>query len=304
MNLQLAFALSCTDTDCQVQSLDEDTRFVADFSEPIKEYGITIKPGDLIAVDRGAYPPQVLFRWELADVVQIENEQIYVDCACGRSQPLARGEGLQVNVGVGDKVFVAYGEVHDISVGGRPANPEHFRAALFPMIQAMYQRLEARKDLDPKQVVEEGYDHIAERYLEWIQTTRAEERTLYTSVLLNELPFGAEVLDLGCGAGVPTTQELARRFKVTGVDISERQVALAQENVPESQFIQTDITQLDSPPASFDAVAAFYTLIHVPRQEQPNLLQDIASWLRPGGLLVATMGTLLQSRRHLPMRWS
>ena len=145
--------------------------------------------------------------------------------------------------------------------------------------------------MDPTQVVEEGYDFIAERYLEWTQTTRAEERARYTSVLLNQLPLGADLLDLGCGAGVPTTQELARRFKVTGVDISERQVTLARENVPEAQFIRTDITVLDFPPGSFDAVAAFYSLIHLPREEQPKLLKKTASWLRPGGLLVATMGT-------------
>ena len=151
--------------------------------------------------------------------------------------------------------------------------------------------MEAVKDLDPKQVVEQGYDRITKRYLEWIQTNRSEERARYTSVLLDEVSPGATVLDLGCGAGVPTTQELARRFKVTGVDISARSITLARQNVPEAQFIQANMTQLDFPPASFDAVAAFYAIIHIPRQEQPNLLQDIASWLRPGGLLVATMGT-------------
>ena len=174
----------------------------------------------------------------------------------------------------------------------------------------MDQRLEARKDMDPKQVVKEGYDRIAEYYLEWTQTHRAEERARYTSVLLDELPPGAEVLELGCGAGVPTTRELAQRFKVTGVDISARQIALAQQNVPQARLIQADMTQLDFPPASFDAVAAFYAIIHVPRQEQPGLLRDIASWLRPGGLLVAAMGTRSvavdfdQDFLGAPMYWS
>jgi SAM-dependent methyltransferase len=154
----------------------------------------------------------------------------------------------------------------------------------------MDKRIRQIYNLDPKQVVERGYDRIAEPYLEWIHDSRVEERARYTSVLLDGLPAGAEVLDLGCGAGVPTTQALARRFKVTGVDISTRQIALARQDVPEAQFIQADITQLDIAPASFDAVSAFYAIIHVPRQEQSKLLRDIASWLRPGGLLVATMG--------------
>lgn len=174
----------------------------------------------------------------------------------------------------------------------------------------MYRRLEAVNAMDPKQVVERGYDRIAEPYLEWIHDSRVEERARYTSVLLDGLPAGAEVLDLGCGAGVPTTQALARRFKVTGVDISTRQIAFARQNVPEAQFIQADITQLDFTPASFDAVSAFYAIIHVPRQEQRKLLRDIASWLRPGGLLVATMGARSMKADYgegflgAPMYWS
>ena len=50
------------------------------------------------------------------------------------------------------------------------------------------------------------------------------------------------------------------------------------------------MTALDFPPQSFDGVAAFFSLIHIPREEQPPLLARIASWLRPGGLFVATMG--------------
>lgn len=170
--------------------------------------------------------------------------------------------------------------------------------------------LESPNALDPKQVVEQGYDRIAERHLEWIHDSRTEERARYTSVLLNGLPAGAEVLDLGCGAGVPTTRQLARRFRVTGVDISARQIALARQDVPEAQFIQADITQLDFPPATFDAVSAFYSIIHVPRQEQSKLLRDIASWLRPGGLLVATMGAGSMKADYdedflgAPMYWS
>ncbi len=170
--------------------------------------------------------------------------------------------------------------------------------------------LESPNALDPKRVVEQGYDRIAERHLEWVHGIRAEERARYTSVLLNGLPAGAEVLDLGCGAGVPTTRQLARRFRVTGVDISARQIALARQDVPEAQFIQADITQLDFPPATFDAVSAFYSIIHVPRQEQSKLLRDIASWLRPGGLLVATMGAGSMKADYdedflgAPMYWS
>jgi SAM-dependent methyltransferase len=144
--------------------------------------------------------------------------------------------------------------------------------------------------MDPKQIVAQGYDAIAERHAEWAERTRTDERERYIAVLLNALPLGVRVLELGCGVGVPTTQRLARSFAVTGVDISAQHIALARRNVPTATFLQADMAALDFPPASFDAVAAFYSIIHVPREEHAALLHDIATWLRPGGLLVATMG--------------
>ena len=290
MDLQLAIASSCTSTGCQVQFLDSDLRVNADYSDPVRDHGIVIRPGDLVPVDRGSNPPQAVFRWARAEVERrVHDGGILICGEWAHAQPLTRAEGLETEIAAGDEVFVANGEVHDVCIDGRPGNPEHLQAAFFPAIEAMYERMDAWRDLDPKQVVREGYDCIAERHAEWVETIRVEERARYTRVLLDGLPPGAKVLDLGCGAGQPTTQRLAQRFRVTGVDISGRQIALARQNVPEAQFIQADIARLDLPAAGFDAVTAFYSLIHVPRDQLAELVQDIAVWLRPGGLLVAAM---------------
>ena len=72
--------------------------------------------------------------------------------------------------------------------------------------------------VDPKQIVADGYDRIAEQYCAWARQVRQEERAKYTAVLLKKLPVGATVLELGCRAGLPTTRQLAERFAVTGVD--------------------------------------------------------------------------------------
>jgi len=127
-------------------------------------------------------------------------------------------------------------------------------------------------------------------YAGWASTVRANERARYTAELLERLPAGAAVLELGCGAGIPTTRALAERFAVTGVDIAARQIELARQNIPSAQFIHVDMATLDVAPASFDAVAAFYSIIHLPREEHAGLLRRIAGWLRPNGLLVAAMG--------------
>ena len=144
--------------------------------------------------------------------------------------------------------------------------------------------------LDPKRVVAAGYDEMAERYLAWSDLRPSAARLRYLALADALIPAGADVLDLGCGAGIPMTATLAVGRTVTGVDISAAQIALARANVPSATFLQTDLATLDFPSGSFDAVVAFYSLTHVPRAEHAALFGRIRSWLRPGGVFVASLG--------------
>ena len=143
---------------------------------------------------------------------------------------------------------------------------------------------------DPKEIVARGYDAIAERYAAWSSGETDGPRSRYLALLEERLSPGSQVLELGCGTGALTTARLATRFAVTGVDISPRSLDVARRQVPHATFVQADMTRLELPPASVDAVTAFYSMSHVPREEHPALLGNIVRWLRPGGLFVATMG--------------
>lgn len=144
--------------------------------------------------------------------------------------------------------------------------------------------------MEPKQIVADGYNRIAERHSAWEQGVRVQERDHYTAVVLAALSPASSVLELGCGTGLPTTALLATRFHITGVDISQRHIALARQNLPEGTFVCADMMALNFPAASFDGITAFYSLIHLPRAEHAPLLARIATWLRPGGYFIATMG--------------
>lgn len=50
------------------------------------------------------------------------------------------------------------------------------------------------------------------------------------------------------------------------------------------------MTAVDFPYATVDLLTAFYSVIHVPRQEHADLLRRIVGWLVPGGILILTMG--------------
>jgi SAM-dependent methyltransferase len=66
-------------------------------------------------------------------------------------------------------------------------------------------------------------------------------------------------------------------------------------NVPTGTFIQGDIMSVTFPPAAFDAAVAFYTLFHLPREEHPELLKRIRTWLKPGGYLLATVTSFAEA---------
>ena len=140
-------------------------------------------------------------------------------------------------------------------------------------------------------IVERGYDEIADSFPEWSARVEGDQRERWRRELTDRLADGARVLELGCGAGVPDTQLLASRFLVTGVDVSGEQIRRARKNAPAAAFAQSDFTQLELPPDSFDAVAAFYSFNHVPRDVLGDLLVRIHSWLVPGGLFLAALGT-------------
>ena len=144
---------------------------------------------------------------------------------------------------------------------------------------------------DPRDIVESGYDQIAQRYADAIRAGRGPEtyfRNFLTRVL-ERIPEGGVVLDLGCGAGL-ITAELTTRARVVGVDISTGQLALARRNAAAASLVRADMTEVAFAPGAFDAVVAFWTLIHVPRVAHPSLLARIHAWLKPGGLFAGTLG--------------
>jgi SAM-dependent methyltransferase len=142
---------------------------------------------------------------------------------------------------------------------------------------------------DPKDLVRRGYDALSVRYDEAYDSD-SKYRTWIES-LNGRLGDSSEVLDLGCGSGVPVVRELvAAGHRVTGVDISEMQIRRARELVPQADFIRADATSVSFPVESFDAVVCLYALIHIPLEEQQLLLSKIASWLRPGGWFLCSTG--------------
>ena len=87
----------------------------------------------------------------------------------------------------------------------------------------------------------------------------------------------------------PKVARLARSVELVAVDLSEEQLRLARANLPGATLVNADFSQLDFAAGAFDAVTAFYSVMHVPRDEHRALFGRIAGWLKPGGLFLASL---------------
>ncbi|KAI6087141.1 methyltransferase domain-containing protein [Hypoxylon rubiginosum] len=155
---------------------------------------------------------------------------------------------------------------------------------------------------DLKDRLKASYDAIAPEYNEWTVRHHAQRLQYLEKILaplLDSNPSGQlRVLELGCGSGVPVTEKLLSyaNVHVTANDISTAQIELARAHLLGSaeanaserlDLVEGDMTKLEFPDGSLDAVVAFYSIIHLPREEQTEMIGKIARWLKPGGYFLA-----------------
>ena len=97
------------------------------------------------------------------------------------------------------------------------------------------------------------------------------------------------VLDIGCGTGTQCG-DLANNVKqVTGIDISSKLLALAEQRIVERKFenvkfIQTTVFDKCFEPDSFDVVMAFYVLHFI--EDIDEVVRCIYFLLKPDGLFI------------------
>ncbi|MBR8743418.1 class I SAM-dependent methyltransferase [Nocardiopsis sp. MG754419] len=133
-----------------------------------------------------------------------------------------------------------------------------------------------------------AFDAIGERYDEAFPNKEGQEDCVRR--LLDSLAPGAHVLDLGSGTGLPTARQLVNAgARVTGFEFSQGMLDLARSNVPEAEFRQADILDLDPVETSYDAIVAFFSLLCLPKDRIADALGRVRASLAPGGLLCLSM---------------
>lgn len=100
---------------------------------------------------------------------------------------------------------------------------------------------------------------------------------------------GREILEIGCGSGKGCVALTRHGAQVTGVDVSDAQLALARQRAEEAgvavRLLQGDGAALPPLPAAhFDAIIANFSLLYI--EDIAVCLDGCARLLRPGGRLI------------------
>ena len=133
-----------------------------------------------------------------------------------------------------------------------------------------------------------SYDRVAEEYahrlFDELQYKPLDRQML--DRLADSIPAGGIICDMGCGPGQVARYLRDRGAQVIGVDLSAHMIEQARQLNPDIEFKQGNLLALDVADEAWAGIAAFYSIIHVPREEVMTTLHDLKRVLQPGGLLL------------------
>lgn len=136
--------------------------------------------------------------------------------------------------------------------------------------------------------VQESYDQVAEEY--GTRFFHELEHKPLDCELLNRFVKAVQgsvpVADIGCGPGQVTRYLSERGANVLGVDLSPHMVEQARKCNPGIEFRQGNMASLDVDDESWAGIVAFYSIIHIPREQVVSVLQEFRRVLKLNGLLL------------------
>ncbi|XKH53942.1 class I SAM-dependent methyltransferase [Citricoccus nitrophenolicus] len=146
-----------------------------------------------------------------------------------------------------------------------------------------------------------GYDALAELYDRTFPGPWQRPLDRHSvDAFADALPRGGTILDLGCGTGHVTVELAFRGFNTIGVDPSARMLEIARKRYPQRTWITGDAHFPAADPVvraagSVSGILARFSLIHVPPEQVPAVLQSWAAHTEPGCQVLLVFQGLLES---------
>jgi SAM-dependent methyltransferase len=106
--------------------------------------------------------------------------------------------------------------------------------------------------------------------------------------LAREVGGSGPICDLGCGPGQLARYLHRQGVDTLGIDLSPQMIAEARRLNPEIPFHQGNMLALPDADNSWGGIAAFYCIIHIPREQVVGALREMKRVLKPNGVLLLT----------------
>ena len=149
-----------------------------------------------------------------------------------------------------------------------------------------------------------SYDQVAAEYAEKFKDEMDDKPFDRDCLdrLAREVGDLGPICDMGCGPGQIARYLHSNGVKTLGVDLSPRMIAEAQRLNPDIHFHQGDMLSLPDADNSWGGIAAFYCIIHIPRERIVAALREMKRVLKPGGVLLVTFH-IGEEIKHLDQWW-
>jgi SAM-dependent methyltransferase len=149
--------------------------------------------------------------------------------------------------------------------------------------------------------LQSSYDRVAENYARQFRD-EMDKKPFDRKMLdwLAEKVGGlGPICDMGCGPGQIARYLHSQGVDVCGVDLSLAMVQQAQDLNPDIPFQRGDMLALtDVADNCYGGIAAFYSIVHIPRRKVAQAFRELKRVLRPKGVLLLTFH-IGQEIKHL-----
>jgi ubiquinone/menaquinone biosynthesis C-methylase UbiE len=113
--------------------------------------------------------------------------------------------------------------------------------------------------------------------------------------LLNTIPKGSRVLDVGCGTAHLTNWIKQKGFEVCGIEPSKEMFDLAVKNFPDIEIKKGISSDIPYPDNSFDLIVSFEVMRYLDKNENIATYKEFHRVLKPGGIFFVTQVNLFSS---------
>jgi predicted TPR repeat methyltransferase len=116
-----------------------------------------------------------------------------------------------------------------------------------------------------------------------IHTSLGKSESELLNLLIKKIPKKGNVLDLGCGTGIPISKIMYdSKLCVTGLDVSDEMIKIFQNNLPKAKVFRMPMTEMQWE-NNFDAIVSSYSLLCLPLEEFSLMANKINKALKKGG---------------------